>query len=572
MRKVLVAVLGACMLAFCVSAQAAHAESIKLCPTDDATALCVEYSSIQAAVKAAEPNWFVIVASGVYTAPGTVVDKDLTILGQGSDSTIVQAADEPCGTNDRVFKVDGARVTIQDLTVRNGCIYSPTLPAGGAGIWNSGALTLKHVYLHDNLAIYREAIPLPSPVPVTWIPMGGAIYNVGALVVDSSTITTNTVASTAFAAMGGGIYNNGYSTIVNSTISANSVTGAALPNAKFYGGGIYNAGSLKVEFTTVITNDAATAGGGIYSVGAIHLDNNLFSGSRPNEVVCPVITPAKALTNQVASVGELAVTDMVSDTQCNPPMPTPICFEEASGVNPVPYFMPCAKSASINAAKCQDSKVKVDLRGSTRKQSKCDLGSIERGVSLLATVAFTESLVPDLVVRSVTIEPKGQLDTNTKATIKVVVENVGNYPTPHRFYVNLYINPRETPPNRAGVIWIDLCQTPDCINDQGIIWHGPTTLEKGQTATLTSELGPDSSVITQSSQFGGYFPEGEVNMWVYVDAWSKDLSRDGMIYEGNEHNNMLRVPPFTVQKGRIPTVAASNEQLNVAPPVAPLEP
>ena len=572
MRKVLVAVLGACVLALCVSTQVAHAEPIRVCPTGEVTPLCGEYPSIPEAVKAAAPNSFVIVASGVYTAPGTVVNKDLTILGEGSDSTVVQAADTLCGINDRVFTVSGARVTIQDLTVRNGCIYSPTLPAAGAGIWNSGSLTLKHVFIHDNLVFYNEAIPLPSPVPVTWIPMGGAIYNVGALVVDSSAIMTNVVASTALAAMGGGIYNNGHSSIVNSTISANKVIGAALPDATFYGGGIYNANSLKVGFTTVIANDAATAGGGIYSVGAIHLDSNLFSGSRPNEVVCPVITPAKALTNQVASAGELAVDDVVTDTQCNPPMPSPICFEEARGVNPVPYFMPCAKSASINAAKCQDSKVKVDLRGSTRKQSKCDLGAIERGVSLLATVAYTESLVPDLVVRSVTIEPKGQLDTNTKATITVVVENTRNYPTPHRFYVNLYINPRETPPNRAGVIWIDLCRTPDCIHDQGIIWHGPPNLRKGETATLTSEVGPNSGIVTESTQFSGYFPEGQVDMWVYVDAWNKDRSPYGIILEANEENNMLRVPPFIVNRGRIPTVAASNVQLNGAPPVPPVEP
>ena len=211
MRKVLVAVLGACVLAFCVSAQAAHAEAIQLCPTGEVTPQCSEYPSIQAAVDDAEPDWFIIVASGVYTEPGTLVNKDLTILGAGADSTIVQAADKPCDTNDRVFKVDGARVTIQDLTVRNGCIYSPTLPAGGGGIWNSGALTLKHVSLLDNLAKYTETIAPPSSVPVTWIPMGGAIYNVGALVVDSSAIMTNAVLSTALTAMGGGIYNNGYS-------------------------------------------------------------------------------------------------------------------------------------------------------------------------------------------------------------------------------------------------------------------------------------------------------------------------------------------------------------------------
>lgn len=569
MRKVLVAVFTACVLALCVSAQVAHAESIRLCPTGEVTALCDEYPSIQAAVEAAAPDWFIILDSGVYTEPGTLVDKDLTILGQGSDNTIVQAANTPCDINDRVFVVDAARVKIQDLAVRNGCIYDPILPAAGGGIWNAGSLTLKHVFLYDNLVIYNEKIPLTSTVPITWIPMGGAIYNVGALVVDSSAIMSNSVGSTALQAMGGGIYNNGHSYVVNSTISKNKVLGVSLASAILQGGGIYNAGLLSLEFTTVISNEAVTAGGGLYSVGAIHLANNLFSGNKPSasEVACPIITPIAAGANSVAGA------DIVTDAQCNPPMPTPICFEPETGVTPVPYYIPCVTSASIDAGMCREaSTVKVDLRGSTRNLGReCDLGSIERGLSWMPVI-FSAPRLPDLVVRSVTIEPKGQLATNTKATITVVVENIGNYPTPHGFYVNLYINPRETPPNRAGVIWIDLCQTADCIKDEGIIWLGPATMLENGTYAFTSNLETDPTVVRLSSKYDGFLPEGEVNMWAYVDAWSKDRSRDGIVQELNEGNNMLRVPPFTVKRGRFPAVTASDEQWNVAPPVAPIEP
>ena len=295
MRKVLVAVFTACVLALCLSSQVAHAQPITVCPPGEVTTLCEELPSLQDAIDAAAPSSNIIIPSGVYTVPGTVVDKDLTILGQGSDSTILQAANTPCDTNDRVFVVDAARVKIQDLAVRNGCIYDPVLPAAGGGIWNSGSLTLKHVLLYNNLVIYNEKIPLTSTVPITWIPMGGAIYNVGALVVDSSAIMSNSVASTALQAMGGGIYNNGHSYVVNSTISENKVLGVSRASARFQGGGIYNAGLLSLEFTTVISNEAATAGGGLYSVGAIHLANNLFSGNKPlaSEVACPIITPIR---------------------------------------------------------------------------------------------------------------------------------------------------------------------------------------------------------------------------------------------------------------------------------------
>ncbi len=569
MRKVLVAVFTACVLALCLSSQVAHAQPITVCPPGEVTTLCEELPSLQDAIDAAAPSSNIIIPSGVYTVPGTVVDKDLTILGQGSDSTILQAANTPCDTNDRVFVVDAARVKIQDLAVRNGCIYDPVLPAAGGGIWNSGSLTLKHVLLYNNLVIYNEKIPLTSTVPITWIPMGGAIYNVGALVVDSSAIMSNSVASTALQAMGGGIYNNGHSYVVNSTISENKVLGVSLASARFQGGGIYNAGLLSLEFTTVISNEAATAGGGLYSVGAIHLANNLFSGNKPlaSEVACPIITPIAAGGNIVAGA------DVVTDEQCNPPMPTPICFEPEPGMTPVPFYIPCATSASIDAGMCREaSKVKVDLRGSPRSQGReCDLGAIERGIALMPVI-FSGPRLPDLVVRSVTIEPKGQLDTNTKATITVVVENIGDYPTPHGFYVNLYINPRETPPNRAGVIWIDLCKTADCIKDEGIIWVGPATLFENETRAFTSNLETDPAVVRLSSKYDGYLPEGEVNMWAYVDAWSKDRSRDGIVKELNEENNMLRVPTFTVKKGRFLTVTASDEQWNVAPPVAPTEP
>lgn len=90
---------------------------------------------------------------------------------------------------------------------------------------------------------------------------GGGIYNAGTLYVNESTVTLNYVSGD-----GGGIYNAGDAFISNSTISGNLTynkgTGAYYED----GGGIYNADNATLQLTnSTISGNQAYYGGGIFS-------------------------------------------------------------------------------------------------------------------------------------------------------------------------------------------------------------------------------------------------------------------------------------------------------------------
>jgi len=93
--------------------------------------------------------------------------------------------------------------------------------------------------------------------------IGGGIYNAGTLSVDSSTISGNSADDTsASGGNGGGAYNGGTMTIGSSTISGNTANTSIAGNG---GGGIYNAGTLTVTNCAIDSNQASgndAAGGG----------------------------------------------------------------------------------------------------------------------------------------------------------------------------------------------------------------------------------------------------------------------------------------------------------------------
>jgi len=99
---------------------------------------------------------------------------------------------------------------------------------------------------------------------------GGGIWNAGSLTVENSTVADNE------AFFGGGIWNEGTLTVRNSTFSGNSAFSS--------GGGIDNRGTVIVENSTVAGNRANNNGGGIYNSGTLTVedstvaDNSAFFG------------------------------------------------------------------------------------------------------------------------------------------------------------------------------------------------------------------------------------------------------------------------------------------------------
>lgn len=197
------------------------------------------------------------------TEAGIVVDKSVTIQGQGMDATIVQAH---AVTPDRVFSVSAEKaVTIKDMTVRHGCVYTMYEVAAGGGIRNSGILTLISVRVTANECRNSFANPIPH-----YPGYGGGIANLADAncVVQSSTFSNNqALGGTSDVGAVGGSYGGGAidsQSDPNSTESMTFINSTISGNLAGRGGGIYGSRGIVLSCSTVAEN-RASYGGGIHS-------------------------------------------------------------------------------------------------------------------------------------------------------------------------------------------------------------------------------------------------------------------------------------------------------------------
>lgn len=188
-----------------------------------------DFTTIEAAIAAASGGDIINVSIGTFTENELVVNKNLTIIGQGAPSTIIEAAATYNTATHRVFFINsGVTATIKNATIQHGVVAWGT---GGGGIINFGNLTLQNVDLSYN---------------VTGV-SGGGIFNYapGVLVMNNATVHHNLAGS------GAGISSNHEAIITNSTITANSATYNADWND---GGGIYFNGTLVLTNSTISKN------------------------------------------------------------------------------------------------------------------------------------------------------------------------------------------------------------------------------------------------------------------------------------------------------------------------------
>ncbi|MBD3385905.1 hypothetical protein GF407_13385 [candidate division KSB1 bacterium] len=198
-------------------------------------------------------------ATGTFTAGGVsgdgiVIDKNLTIRGQGADQTIVEGhATDASSADRRCFTISsGTSVTLKEMTLRHGNAN------GGGAIKHSGDdLLLERCVITDNVSSGS------SPLYV-----GGGIYSTGALTLNSCTVSGNSSLG-----KGGGIYTTADMDMEKSTISANSAGGS--------GGGIcfyVDSGYpvMNVTNSTISGNSTSSANGGGFSLeGNQNADVNL---------------------------------------------------------------------------------------------------------------------------------------------------------------------------------------------------------------------------------------------------------------------------------------------------------
>jgi Calx-beta domain/Putative Ig domain len=213
------------------------------------------------------------------TATGTInllsalpafAERSVTITGPGSGSLRVRRRSAPGFADIPSFSIltvnEGVTVTITGLTISHGW------STAGAGIHNSGTLTLNSCVVSDSLAngsgggILNDATGTLTLNNSTisnneaWINLsgtkGGGLFNQGQASINGSAFSVNKAG-----VGGGGIYNDAgaTATVTNTTLDGNSAHPATNGGG---GGGILNAGTLSVSSSTISNNSAGGRNGG----------------------------------------------------------------------------------------------------------------------------------------------------------------------------------------------------------------------------------------------------------------------------------------------------------------------
>ncbi len=257
------------------------------------------------------------------------ISTNLTIIGNGADSTIIDGANFK-----EILDIQNtAIVSIEGLTLQNGRGESRHASA----ITNRGSITLTNSRISKNVsgtlssygAIYNtdsatcqisncelwnnnqgsgnggainnddyvQCVVLNSSIINNQAMSGGAIYNRGILAVINCQIDSNEIVNNR---QGGGIYNSGTALVISSTFTGNKAKGHGSGGAIYStgklilktsilngnigsdggseGGGIYNRGVCDVSSSSIINNTAGN-GGGIFSDDPITIFNTTISGN-----------------------------------------------------------------------------------------------------------------------------------------------------------------------------------------------------------------------------------------------------------------------------------------------------
>jgi hypothetical protein len=216
-----------------------------VCETAPGNGVCTLRAAVMEANHVASGGATILVPAGVYaltiapTDTGNDENGDLdlnatmTVQGEGPSATIVDG-----NAITRVFFAAAPGVVIKGLTIRNGAVPGLTVASGVAN-WDE--LTLENVVVSHNHG-----------------GIGGGIYNQGTLTVRHCIIEDNTADDD-----GGGIANSSGTAMVQDTL----VQQNAAPN----GAGIWSAAEMTIERSSIIGNadgvygNSFSNGAGVYS-------------------------------------------------------------------------------------------------------------------------------------------------------------------------------------------------------------------------------------------------------------------------------------------------------------------
>lgn len=221
----------------------------------------------QDTIKNMKNNSDIYFSKGTYYLNSTTIDKNINIIGENKENTILIA-----NSSSSIFNITkNSKVSISNITLKDYTSYT------SAAISNDGILTVDNCIFQNNSGLNKTS-------------KGGSIYNTATLNVHNSKFMEN------YASWGASIYNNNGTTLINASEftkdntlnvggSVYNIRGTMTvynslftENTAVSGAGIYNAfGRLYVNKTEFIKNSAISFyGGAIYSTGIVNVNNSEF--------------------------------------------------------------------------------------------------------------------------------------------------------------------------------------------------------------------------------------------------------------------------------------------------------
>ena len=216
----------------------------------------------------------------------------LTLQGPTSDFLEISGNN----TYQVLFHSGAGTLVVDHLTLSAGRKYqtgAELSPARGGCAFSAGTL-----YVSNTEVKYCEAEDTSSSYGVK----GGALYATSGITLSYSSVYNSRAYSTASYARGGGIYTPGPLTINHSAIAGNEAKSLAAA-ARATGGGIESVGGTLVKYSTIDGNVAygpnfASLGGGLYGAGSVTIENSTVSNNSAEEAggVLVAAAPGRDMT------------------------------------------------------------------------------------------------------------------------------------------------------------------------------------------------------------------------------------------------------------------------------------
>ena len=291
------------------------------------------------------------------------ITSEITLQGNGY--TIGRDSSYSCDGSDPAFRhlliTASGDLTLNNLTLSNGCLLGSDATAYGGAIHNSGTLTLSQSQLTNSRAY-----------------VAGALWNgaTGTATIEQSTISYNTAGS------GGGIINSNNLLLRNSTVSNNTAT-------SLQAGGIWNAnGTLQLLYSTVAANTAPSRGGGILNSSTLILQGSLIADNNKDCENDATVTNngdnfIEGTGGKACGIGNGGNGSIVGvDPKLGP-------LQDNGGATPTKALL--AGSPAIDAVTGSGCPA-VDQRGVARPQEgACDMGAYEAEAQVATTPTLTMS-------------------------------------------------------------------------------------------------------------------------------------------------------------------------------------